>query len=134
AGGGGGGMAGVGVGLAAGLAKAGEFLADVQAYEVAGAEAIWLGPASLEPLTLLAAAAAATYRAGVGAWAPAEWPESLLARVVTTLAQLSRGRLVLTVGAGASIGAMRAAGAARVLVAGATEAVVAADGGVCGLA
>jgi hypothetical protein len=77
----------------------GEFLADVQAYEAAGAHAVWLTAASLEPLTLLAAAAAVTSRVRLIAPAPApgRWPEDLLSSVTATLRHLSQNRVALGV-------------------------------------
>ncbi|HYW27927.1 MAG TPA: LLM class flavin-dependent oxidoreductase [Terriglobales bacterium] len=73
----------------------GEFLADVQAYEAAGAHAVWLTAASLEPLTLMAAAAAVTARVRLVASppAPGRWPPDLLASVTETLRHLSRDRV-----------------------------------------
>jgi hypothetical protein len=77
----------------------GEFLADVQAYEAAGAHAVWLTAASLEPLTLLAAAAAVTARVGLIASppAPGRWPADLLDTVTETLRHLSRDRVAIGV-------------------------------------
>jgi alkanesulfonate monooxygenase SsuD/methylene tetrahydromethanopterin reductase-like flavin-dependent oxidoreductase (luciferase family) len=74
---------------------AGEFLADVQAYEAAGADAIWLAPGALEPLALLAAAATVTSRIALVAPSPpaGRWPEDLLASVVLTLRHLGGGRV-----------------------------------------
>jgi alkanesulfonate monooxygenase SsuD/methylene tetrahydromethanopterin reductase-like flavin-dependent oxidoreductase (luciferase family) len=129
----------IAVELPAELTTPGEFLADVRAYEVAGAEAIWLGPASLEPLTLLAAAAAVTYRVHVGAWVPAGWPDAPLTAVVRTVERLSPDRLALAVEAEALAGTLRGAGCGRVLMAGSSAAAVEsavrlADGIVCQLA
>jgi len=119
------------------MATPGEFLADVQAYEAADADTVWLAPGSLEPLTLLAAAAAVTFRVrlGVTLTTPSPWPPSLLAAVVETLRQLSRDRVLLGVQgepAGAATadhagdaGALwEAAGGARVIVAGAGQAAI----------
>src|SRR5215469_11781865 len=81
------------------LVTPGEFLADVQAYEAAGADAVWLTPAALEPLTLLAAAAAVTSRIELVGWlpAPGSWLAAPLAAVVTTLRRLSRERVAFGV-------------------------------------
>lgn len=112
----------IAVELPSDLVSPGEFLADVQAYEAAGADAVWLAPASLEPLTLLAAAAAVTSRIGLAAAMPAgsAWPADLLAGVVLTLRRLSRDRVAFVVDAAAApdaIGGLRpAAGDRRLLV------------------
>lgn len=135
----------IAVELPAELVTPGEFLADVQAYEAAGADAVWLAPAALEPLTLAAAAAAVTFRVGLGVTlpAPGQWPVSLLASVAATLGRLSRGRVALSValrspGGEDLVAALRSAGAGpRILVAGADEAALRCaarlgDGLVCG--
>lgn len=84
--------------------SAGEFLADAQAYEAAGAEAVWLGRSreGLEPLALLAAWAAVTSRARLGATLPATslWAPEPLSGVLRALDRLSRDRVVLAVEAG----------------------------------
>ena len=79
----------VGVKLPASFASVGEFLADAQAYEAAGADSLWLSdgmfrPAAGEPflapgldaLTLLGALAAVTSRArlGTSVLVAAQWP------------------------------------------------------------
>ena len=94
----------VAVELPASFASAGEFLADAQAYEAAGADTIWVGAAGQEPLVLLAALAVVTSRARLGAPAPATppWPAELHARVVAALQRLSRDRVVLGVPAEAA--------------------------------
>ena len=71
----------IAVELPSALVSPGEFLADVQAYEAAGADAVWLAPASLEPLTLLAATTAVPSRTGLAAAMPAgsAWPVSTAA-------------------------------------------------------
>ncbi|TMC12822.1 MAG: LLM class flavin-dependent oxidoreductase [Chloroflexi bacterium] len=111
----------VAVELPSDLASPGEFLADVQAYEAAGADAVWLVPGSLEPLTLAAAAAAVTSRIGLVAWLPGPdaWPEEPLAAVVATLRRLSGDRVAFGVAGVYAIAALRAAAAGRpVLLAG----------------
>ena len=111
----------VAVELPSDLASPGEFLADVQAYEAAGADAVWLAPGSLEPLTLTAAAAAVTSRIGLVAWLPAPdaWPAEPLAAVVATLRRLSLDRVAFGVAGADAIAALRAAAAGRpVLLAG----------------
>lgn len=105
----------VGVKLPFRFATPGEFLADAQAYEAAGVDSLWLSdgmfrpasaaaslPAGLDSLTLLGALAAVTSRVrlGTSVVVPAQWPPALFAQVVTTLEHLSRGRLVLGLGAG----------------------------------
>ena len=124
----------IAVELPADFASAGEFLADVQAYEAAGAEAVWLGPSreGLEPLALLAACAGVTSRARLAATLPGSspWPPALLAAVLRTLDRLSRDRVVLAVEAGGVTGeliaAMRSGGRRRpILVAGGDEDAVA---------
>jgi alkanesulfonate monooxygenase SsuD/methylene tetrahydromethanopterin reductase-like flavin-dependent oxidoreductase (luciferase family) len=115
----------IAVELTSDLVTSGEFLADVQAYEAAGADAIWLAPESLEPLTLLAAAAVVTSRVGLVASlaAPSPWPADLLAAVVATLRRLSRDRVAFGVPGTAppdAIARLRAtAGGQLVLVTGA---------------
>jgi alkanesulfonate monooxygenase SsuD/methylene tetrahydromethanopterin reductase-like flavin-dependent oxidoreductase (luciferase family) len=120
----------VGVELPPGFDSAGEFLADARAYEAAGADAIWLRSPGLEPLTLLAAVAAVTSRARLATSAPGSpWPAGLLEQVAVTLQRLSRGRLVLGLDADpvpghaeALIEALRAAGAAILVVGSGEEA------------
>jgi alkanesulfonate monooxygenase SsuD/methylene tetrahydromethanopterin reductase-like flavin-dependent oxidoreductase (luciferase family) len=115
----------IAVELSSDLVPSGELLADVQAYEAAGADAVWLAPAELEPLTLLAAAAAVTSRIGLVAAmpAPSPWPADLLAAVVATLRRLSRDRVAFGVQGTAApdtiAGLRAAAGEQLVLVAGA---------------
>jgi hypothetical protein len=115
----------IGVEVPPTLATAGEFLADVQAYEAAGVDIIWVSSPperdvpGFEPLTLLAAMAVVTARARLGAMARvgSHWPAALLTNVVTTLAELSRGRVLVGIEAdGRALideltGAVRAAGA-----------------------
>jgi hypothetical protein len=81
------------------LVTSGEFLADVLAYEAAGADAVWLTAASLEPLILVAAAAAVTARVGLVASQPAsaQWPADLLATVAATLRHLGGDRVAFGV-------------------------------------
>ncbi|HEY7200483.1 MAG TPA: LLM class flavin-dependent oxidoreductase [Candidatus Dormibacteraeota bacterium] len=121
----------IAVELPADFASPGEFLADAQAYEAAGAEAVWLGPPGQGPehLTLLAAVAAMTSRLRLGASLgdTTGCPPALLADTVRTLERLSRNRVVLAVDAGRApelIAALRPAGAPvrPVLVAGGGEA------------
>jgi hypothetical protein len=89
----------IAVELPSDLVSPGEFLADVRAYEAAGADAVWLTAASLEPLTLLAAAAAVTasVRLIASAPAPGRWPADLLAAVTATLRHLGPDRVALGV-------------------------------------
>jgi alkanesulfonate monooxygenase SsuD/methylene tetrahydromethanopterin reductase-like flavin-dependent oxidoreductase (luciferase family) len=110
----------IGIELSLGAPTSGELLADVRAYEEAGAELVWLAPAGterpgFEPLTLLAAAATVTSRTRLATVLPAAppWPDALLGRVVATLAELGRGRIVL--GLEATGGGPAAGEAARVL-------------------
>jgi alkanesulfonate monooxygenase SsuD/methylene tetrahydromethanopterin reductase-like flavin-dependent oxidoreductase (luciferase family) len=85
--------------LASDPVTSGEFLADVRAYEAAGADAVWLTAATLEPLTLLAAAAAVTTSIRLVASAPASgrWPDDLLASVTATLRHLAPDRVAFGV-------------------------------------
>src|SRR5438105_7144444 len=79
-----GGMPKIGVRLPAAFASAGEFLADAQALEAAGADLITFGAGDLDRSLLLAALAGATSRVGLHvAGSPSE-----------TLRQLARSRLV----------------------------------------
>jgi probable F420-dependent oxidoreductase len=108
-------MVRVGVKLPARFDNAGEFLADAQAYEAAGADSIWLSdgmfrpaqgeafmPPGLDALTLLGALAAVTSRVllGTSVVVAAQWPAALFAETVATLEHLSRGRILLGLGAG----------------------------------
>ena len=76
-----------GVRLPASFESAGEFLADCQAYESAGAELLVLAAGTLNPWLLAAAMAAATQQIGLAA--PGDGPE------LETLRELARGRLVI---------------------------------------
>jgi hypothetical protein len=60
-------MAKIAVRLPAAFATAGEFIADAQALEAAGAELLLLGEGDLDPQLLLAALAGATSRVGLSA-------------------------------------------------------------------
>jgi hypothetical protein len=73
----------LGVRLPASFDSAGEFLADAQSLEAAGADLLLLGEGDLEPNLLLAAIAAVTVRVGLHHGAPSE-----------TLRRLARGRLI----------------------------------------
>jgi alkanesulfonate monooxygenase SsuD/methylene tetrahydromethanopterin reductase-like flavin-dependent oxidoreductase (luciferase family) len=122
----------IAVELPAELTTPGELLADVQAYEAAGADTIWLAPGAMEPLMLLAAVAGVTSRAQLATplASPGTWPAALLVRAVTTLERLSRRRVVLSLEAGpetaqaeALTGALRARDGDRsILMTGAGEA------------
>jgi probable F420-dependent oxidoreductase len=108
-------MVRVGVKLPALFDTVGEFLADAQAYETAGADSIWLSDGMFRPaqgeafaapgldvLTLLGALAAVTSRVqlGTSVVVAAQWPAALFAETVATLEHLSQGRVLLGVGAG----------------------------------
>lgn len=80
-------MARIGVKVPASFQSAGEFLADVQALEAAGAELLSLGSGELHHATLLAAMLAAT--TNVRLHSPAH-----LGEAATTLERLGRGRLL----------------------------------------
>jgi hypothetical protein len=83
----------VAVELPAEFATAGEFLADVRAYEAAGAEAVWVAPPGPDRLTLLAAVAVVTSRPRLGAiLRSGEAPSD---EVLVALDRLSGGRVVL---------------------------------------
>ena len=73
----------IGVRLPASFESAGEFLADAQSLESAGADLLLLGDGDLEPDLLLAAIAAVTVRVSFYHRAPGE-----------TLRRLARGRLI----------------------------------------
>lgn len=103
----------IGVRLPLGITDVGEWLADASAYEAAAVDSVWLSEGLFrppdggaaptpEPWTLLAALAAVTYRVRLGTAVSvvATWPPALLASVVNTLEQLSRGRAVVGVGIG----------------------------------
>lgn len=76
----------IGVRLPARFDSAGEFLADCQAYESAGADLLVLDEGSLNRWLLAAAIAAVTQRIGLAS--PGDGPE------LETLRELARGRLV----------------------------------------
>lgn len=76
----------IGVRLPAAFDSAGEFLADCQAYESAGAELLMLDGPGLDHWLLAAAMAAVTQRVALAA--PGEGPG------LETLSLLARGRLV----------------------------------------
>lgn len=105
----------IGVKLRAGFEHPGEYLADAQALEAAGADSLWLSeslirPAAterrfrpaLEPWTLMAALAAVTRRVRLGTSVSVVtmWPPVMFATMITTLDHLSQGRVVVGVGAG----------------------------------
>jgi len=85
----------VAVRLPATIDDVGEYLADVTALEAAGAAAIWIDDAGLDPWVLLGAIAAVTHRVHLGCLlaAASAWPAEKLA----TLRKLSRGRTVVGV-------------------------------------
>jgi len=104
----------VGVKLPSRIVTPGEFLADAEAYEAAGADSLWVGPdafrpaddarevAGLDPWTRLAAIAAVTHRVQLGTSVAiiAQWPPLLFAQMLASLEQLSRGRMIIGAGAG----------------------------------
>jgi hypothetical protein len=75
----------------------GEWLADGAAFEVAGADHLWVDLAptlELDPLTVTAALAAVTFRAILVVVLPvSSQPSRPLARTLDTVAKLSHGRL-----------------------------------------
>ena len=73
----------IGVRLPASFESAGEFLADIQSLESAGADLLLLGDGDLDPNLLLAAIAAVTGRVQLHHALPGE-----------TLRRLARGRLI----------------------------------------
>jgi hypothetical protein len=77
--------------------NAGEYLADVTALEAAGADTIWVDDVAFDPWIMLGAIAALTHRARLGCLfaSMARWPASRLGPCASTLAKLSRGRLVV---------------------------------------
>lgn len=89
----------VGVLLARRPDELGEWLADAEAFEAAGADALWVDPApepELDPLALLAALAARTSRALLVADSPAsDRPSEALGRTFATIGRLSHGRLAV---------------------------------------
>jgi alkanesulfonate monooxygenase SsuD/methylene tetrahydromethanopterin reductase-like flavin-dependent oxidoreductase (luciferase family) len=80
----------VGVRLPIGV-DSGELLAEASALEAAGAHLLWAGDGELDPITLLAAAAALTSRIRLALEEPAAGQE----RELETLRVLSRGRLLV---------------------------------------
>ncbi|HYY82426.1 MAG TPA: hypothetical protein VFD04_25055 [Actinomycetes bacterium] len=89
----------VGVVLARQPDELGEWLADATAFEAAGAHALWVDPAPesrLDPLALLSALAAVTFRALLVAVPGADdRPPEALGRTLATIGRLSHGRLAL---------------------------------------
>jgi alkanesulfonate monooxygenase SsuD/methylene tetrahydromethanopterin reductase-like flavin-dependent oxidoreductase (luciferase family) len=113
----------IGVKLPARFASAGEFLADAQAYEAAGAHSLWIGEGGppgtddaqargLEPWTLLAAIAAVTSRVLLGTSVSiiAQWPPAVFARMAATVEHMSRSRTIIGAGAGRERARLEAAG------------------------
>ena len=113
----------IGVKLPARFASAGEFLADAQAYEAAGAHSLWVGEGAppgmddaqargLEPWTLLAAIAAVTSRVllGTSVSIVAQWPPALFAQMTATVDHMSRSRTIIGAGAGRERARLEAAG------------------------
>jgi hypothetical protein len=84
----------VAVRLPATVDEVGEYLADVTALEAAGAAAIWIDDAGLDPWVLLGAMAAVTHRVRLGCMLESGLgaPEAL-----ATLHKLSRGRTVVAI-------------------------------------
>jgi alkanesulfonate monooxygenase SsuD/methylene tetrahydromethanopterin reductase-like flavin-dependent oxidoreductase (luciferase family) len=113
----------IGVKLPLRFASAGEFLADAQAYEAAGAHSLWVGEGAppsaedaqapgLEPWTLLAATAAVTSRVllGTSISIVAQWPPVVFAQMAATLEHVSRARTIIGAGAGSERARLEAAG------------------------
>jgi hypothetical protein len=92
----------VGVVLASQPDDLGEWLADGSAFEAAGADVLWMDPVAgseSDPLVLAAALAAVTVRSLLVTTLPAtDRPD--LARTLTTIGRLSRGRLGILTGTG----------------------------------
>ena len=113
----------IGVKLPLRVGSAGEFLADAQAYEAAGAHSLWVGEGALpgtddaqapglEPWTLLAATAAVTSRVllGTSVSVVAQWPPAVFAQMTATLEHVSRARTIIGAGAGRDRTRLAAAG------------------------
>jgi hypothetical protein len=86
----------IGILLARQVDDIGEWLADADAFDAAGADALWvhLGNApELDPLAVTAALAAVTVRATLVAVLPAGEVSPASARTHATIARLSHGRL-----------------------------------------
>jgi hypothetical protein len=86
----------IGILLARQVDDIGEWLADADAFDAAGADALWvhLGNApELDPLAVTAALAAVTVRATLVAVLPAGEVSPASARTLATIARLSHGRL-----------------------------------------
>jgi len=85
----------VAVRLPAAIGEVGEYLADVTALEAAGAAALWIDDAGLDPWVLLGAMAAVTHRVRLGCMLESgPWPPGAVA---TSLQKLSRGRTMVAV-------------------------------------
>jgi Luciferase-like monooxygenase len=93
----------VGVRLARQPDNLGEWLTDGGAFEAAGADALWIDLAAephLDPLAVMAALAASTFRSLLVTTLPAyHVPPQALARTLATIGRLSRDRLRILTGA-----------------------------------
>jgi alkanesulfonate monooxygenase SsuD/methylene tetrahydromethanopterin reductase-like flavin-dependent oxidoreductase (luciferase family) len=97
----------VAVRLPATIDDVGEYLADVTALEAAGAAAIWVDDAGLEPWVLLGAMAAVTHRLRLGCMltTTGAWPAETLDAAMGALQKLSRGRAMVAVSSPGEAGA-----------------------------
>jgi luciferase-like monooxygenase len=89
----------IGVRLSAHFTDTGDYLADARALDAAGVDTLWLPDDGFDPWLVLAGIAAVTGRARLAVPVAARdaIPADALARRLTTLDRLSRGRVLMTV-------------------------------------
>ena len=87
----------IGVLLPAHFTDSGDYLADARALDAAGVDSLWLPDDGFDPWLVLAGIAAVTGRTRLAVSVSAGDAVDVLARRLTTLDRLSRGRVVTTV-------------------------------------
>ncbi len=87
----------IGVLLPARFTDSGDYLADARALDAAGVDSLWLLDDGFDPWLVLAGIAAVTGRARLAVSVSARDASDVLARRMTTLDRLSRGRVLTTV-------------------------------------
>src|SRR5262249_60080808 len=89
----------IGVELPARFTDAGDYLADARALDSAGVDSLWLADGDLDPWLVLAGIATVTGRVRLAVPISARDldPADALARRISTLNRLSRGRALTTV-------------------------------------
>ncbi len=87
----------IGVLLPAQFTDSGDYLADARALDAAGVDSLWLPEGDFDPWLVLAGIAAVTGRSRLAVSIAAGDASDVLARRMTTLDRLSRGRVLATV-------------------------------------